>query len=215
MHLPILPVATNPWYLVSAVAFSAGNEPQAIPEVFNYALREAGGEHDENLLLARKFRDALFKSGLTSGYAKAINGLEALHEMTIHDNLFESMAAEIFKIAHTMVVLSFEKRYADTADTVQRLLDTIYPDMGFFSNTIGYGYTYGFIDILSPLETSYVLVVSLIASDTPRQINWHLDGARRNGATLEEVKAVRQIAIEAAVAAGVKWKDGVREIEDS
>lgn len=86
---------------------------------------------------------------------------------------------------------------------------------GFFSNTIGYGLTYGFTNVLSPLETSYVLVASLIASDTPRQINWHLDGARRNGATLEEVKAVRQIAIEAASAAGVKWKDGVPEVKES
>jgi len=58
-------------------------------------------------------------------------------------------------------------------------------------------------------------VASLIASDTPRQINWHLDGARRNGATLEEVIAVRQIAIEAASATGMKWKNGVPEVKES
>ena len=87
--------------------------------------------------------------------------------------------------------------------------------MGYFSKTIGYGFTYGFNDILSPLETSYVLIASLITADTPRQINWHLDGARRNGATLAEVKAVRQIVIEAAQAAGVHWKNSVPEVKET
>lgn len=63
-------LAHNPWYIVSAVAFSASNEPQAVPELFKYVLAEAGEEHEEKLLLARKFRDALFKAGLTSGYPK-------------------------------------------------------------------------------------------------------------------------------------------------
>ncbi len=86
---------------------------------------------------------------------------------------------------------------------------------GWFSNTIAYGLTYGYTDILSPLETSYVLVASLIASDTPLQINWHLDGARRNGATLDEVKAVRLIAVEAASAAGVRWKHAVPDVKET
>ncbi|KAG6900444.1 hypothetical protein C0993_010491 [Termitomyces sp. T159_Od127] len=56
----------------------------------------------------------------------------------------------------------FRSIYGETADSVQNLLDTIYPDMGWFSNTIGYGMTYGFTDVLSPLETSYTLVAALI-----------------------------------------------------
>ncbi|KAJ3785328.1 AhpD-like protein [Lentinula aff. detonsa] len=210
--------ATNPWYIVSAVAFSASNEPQAVPEVFNYVLTEVSGEHEQRLLLARKFRDALLKSGLTSGYSKAINSLAALHAVMPPELLDTKMLRD-----PSIPLQDYEQNgraffratYGNTADSVQTLLDTIYPEMGYFSNTIGYGYTYGFTDILSPLETSYVLVASLIASDTPLQINWHLDGARRNGATLEEVKAVRQIAIEAASAAGVKWKAGVPEVRES
>ncbi|KAJ3868671.1 AhpD-like protein [Lentinula novae-zelandiae] len=210
--------ASNPWYIVTAVAFSASNEPQAVPEVFNYALAEAGQEREERLLLARKFRDALFKAGLTSGYSKTINSLAALHEVMppeLRDTTMLRDKTTSIQDHEGNGRAFFRETYGDTADSVQTLLDTIYPDMGYFSNTIGYGYTYGFTDILSPLETSYVLVASLIASDTPRQINWHLDGARRNGATLEEVKAVRQIAIEAASAAGVKWKDVVPEVKDS
>lgn len=62
---------------------------------------------------------------------------------------------------------------------------------------------------------SYVLVASLIASDTPRQINYHLDGACRNKASLQQVKDVREIAIEAASVAGIKWKEGVPEVKES
>ncbi|KAG6836935.1 hypothetical protein H0H93_001097, partial [Arthromyces matolae] len=87
--------------------------------------------------------------------------------------------------------------------------------MGWFSNTIGYGLTYGFTDILSPLETSYTLVAALIASDSPRQIQWHLDGARRAGATFEEIQAVRKMSMEVATLSGIKWRDGVPEVKDN
>jgi hypothetical protein len=75
--------------------------------------------------------------------------------------------------------------------------------------------TYGFDSVLSPLETSYTLVAALIAGDTPRQITWHLDGARRTGATLDEARAARKISMEVATAAGVTWRDGVPEVKDN
>ena len=86
--------------------------------------------------------------------------------------------------------------------------------IGWFSNNIGYGLIYGFTDILSPTETSYAITASLIASDSTLQIQWHLKGARRLGATFEETQAVRTIAMEVASAAGVNWKHGVPEVED-
>lgn len=126
--------------------------------------------------------------------------------------------------------------YGDTSDGVQKLLDNIYPDMGrllmvlvlpefpaegnsliitgYFSITIGYGLVYGYTDVLSALETSYTLVAALIAGDTPQQIFWHLNGARRGGATLDEVKAVRQISIEVASRCGISWSDGVPEVPE-
>jgi len=58
----------NPWYIVAAVGFSASNRPEAVPFVFQYALKDLGeSSHDEKLVLVRRFRDAIFKSGLTSG----------------------------------------------------------------------------------------------------------------------------------------------------
>lgn len=120
--------------------------------------------------------------------------------------------------------------YGEKADSVQALLYAIYPDMGvcifllsftlktesyligWFSKTIGYGLTYGHPEILSPLETSYTLVAALIAGDTPQQISWHLDGAQRSGATLEEVQAVREISIEVAKLSGICWRHSVPQV---
>lgn len=125
----------------------------------------------------------------------------------------------------------FRKAHGKTADAMNNLLKTAYPDMGirfryirslFVSDSTSdrlvlprdWGLTYGFTDVLSPQETSYVLVAALVAGDTPLQINWHLDGARRNGATLEEVKSVREMAVEVALRAGIKWKDDVPEVKE-
>lgn len=63
----------NPWYIVAAVAYSASNKAEAVPEVFQYALQElkaSKGAESEQFLLAQKIREALFKSGLISGYPK-------------------------------------------------------------------------------------------------------------------------------------------------
>jgi len=212
----------NPWYIVAAVAYSASNAPEAVSSVFLHVLKDLEArnlQHDEKLLLARKMRDALFKSGLTSGYAKAINSLVALHEVTPEDLRDKKPLRKLDTDTVQDYVQGgeafFKSVYGETAVSVQGLLDSIYPDMGWFSNTIGYGLTYGFTDVTSQIETSYTLVAALIAGDTPRQIGWHLAGARRGGATLGQVKAVRQIVIEVATEAGVVWKNKIPDVEEA
>ncbi|KAF8638830.1 hypothetical protein AX17_001888 [Amanita inopinata Kibby_2008] len=207
---------SNPWFIVAAVAFSASNRPEEVPRVFAHAIKDVQTEQ-EKLTVARKFRDALFKAGLICGYSRTINGLRALddampeqlRDASVLRNVDISLE-EYGKLGRRM----FEYQYGDTAPRVQSLLNGIYPDMGWFTSTIAYGIVYGFTEILSPLETTYTLVASLISVDTAQQIIWHLANARRTGATLEEVQAVRQIAIEVASSAGVHWRHGVPEVQD-
>jgi endoribonuclease Dicer len=110
----------NPWDFIAAVAFSNSNAPEAIPLIWEYALEDLHKTHirlgqagdselvrQDRLVLARRLRDAIFKGGITGGYAKAclqvlisfiigrnvcvvlnslflrkaINGLMALHEV--------------------------------------------------------------------------------------------------------------------------------------
>jgi len=216
------PILGNAWYIVAAVAFSASNRPEGVPRVFEHVLKDLnriGGESlagkSDKKILAQKMREALLKSGLISGYPKAINALKALHEV-MPDELKDTEIqrdqnmplAEYEKVGQNL----WRSVYGENADSVQGLLDSIYPDMGWVSRTIGYGLIYGHVDILSSLETSYTLVAALIAGDTPQQIAWHLDGARRGGATLEEVRAVRELSMEVAKFSGVHWQHSVPEV---
>jgi hypothetical protein len=72
---------TNPWYIVAAVAFSTSNVPEAVPIVFTHALNDlvkhsidsgvdARTLYEQKLLLVRRVKDAVFKAGMLSGFAK-------------------------------------------------------------------------------------------------------------------------------------------------
>ncbi|KAG7443907.1 uncharacterized protein BT62DRAFT_1078097 [Guyanagaster necrorhizus] len=205
----------SPWSLVAATTFSASNLPEAVPEVFKYALKGVN-THDERQLLVRKLKDALFKSGLLSGYPKAINALSQLHPVTPTELRDTKPLRDLSLPIKTWTKIGqeyFDRTYGDTAATVQPFLKELYPDFEFFSTTFGYGYTYGYFGALSAAETSFTMVAALIANDTPRQVDWHLKGSLRNGATLDEVRAVRQIALDVARASGVQWKNEIPDIE--
>jgi alkylhydroperoxidase/carboxymuconolactone decarboxylase family protein YurZ len=75
-----------------------------------------------------------------------------------------------------------------------------------------YGYVCAFLEVTSAKETSFAMISALVANDTPRQAEWHLAGAIRNGATYEETRAVREIALRIAMKAGVLLKHSVPNI---
>ena len=68
---------------------------------------------------------------------------------------------------------------------------------------------------MSTIEQIHNMVATLIAVDAPRQIGWHLGNARRNGASLEEARAVRRVALEVAGKAGMKWRREVPDLEET
>ena len=49
--------------------------------------------------------------------------------------------------------------------------------------------------------------------DTAQQIVWHLANAQRAGATVAEIRAVREIAMEVGRKVGVQWGNGVPEVQ--
>ncbi|KAL1661170.1 AhpD-like protein [Schizophyllum commune] len=203
------------WALVAISAFSAANLPEAVPQVFAYAL-EGETSHETRLRFARSARDAIFKTGMLSGYPKAINALAKLHAATPEDlRKKESMRSSqsTTEQLHQTGEDLFTSTYGEKADDVRELLYDIYPDLGHFSITFAYGYVYGSMHALTSAETSFAFVAALIASDVPTQIDWHLQGARRHGATVGQINAVREIAIEASRAAGVSWKSPIPELQ--
>jgi len=211
----------NPWYLVAAVAYTASNRPEAVQDVFRHALRELdasaiSSERDHaRLMLVRKIRDGIFKAGLSCGYPKAINGLLELYRVTppeLQDKqpLRDTTISmdEQYRRGFDM----FKQMYGNTSDEVGTLLNNIYPDFWYFCNAVGYGLVYSYDGALSPAETSFAILAAQISTDTPRQIAWQLDNAVRNGATMEQVRAVRQMTIEVAESCAVKWRDGVPDL---
>ena len=75
---PETPNSPHLWAIVAAVGFGASNVPEAVPAVFTYALQDLiRSQHatgisgdvaqEEQLLLARKIREAVLQSGLLSG----------------------------------------------------------------------------------------------------------------------------------------------------
>ncbi|KAH8078739.1 hypothetical protein BXZ70DRAFT_1002789 [Cristinia sonorae] len=216
------------WYLVTAVAFSASNRPDAVPAVFRYTLDElkreqasAGMTDDEEeaqeaqLKLARRSRDCLLQAGLLCGYSRSINGLLALHEVmpvNLRDTKTLRNTEKSIQDYSNDGRQLFTAMYGDNADIVQNLLDSVYPDMGWFSNTIGYGVVYGGANVLTQPESSFVIATANIAMGTPRQITWHLKNAMNGGATFEEIQAVRNIAIEVAERSGVTWNEEIPQV---
>ena len=74
-------VLHNPWYLVAAVAYASSNRPEGVPAVFKDVLADlkktqteqqtpAEAAHNEQLLLARRFRESILKGGLLCGYSR-------------------------------------------------------------------------------------------------------------------------------------------------
>jgi hypothetical protein len=57
-----------------------------------------------------------------------------------------------------------------------------------------YGMYLSEFSILNPVETSQVLLASLIPLDVPTQVKWHMRGLIRNGGNDENLKYVVDIA---------------------
>ncbi|KZV95651.1 hypothetical protein EXIGLDRAFT_734874 [Exidia glandulosa HHB12029] len=206
------------WYIPASVAFTAAGVPEALPTLYAFAAEGCKSE-EEKVLLVRRIRDAVFKGGILTGYARAINALLALHE-SLPPSLQASSGERPIDTVKMDDVRKrgkefFEELYGPTAKDVQGLLDGIYPDLGFFSSTIAYGLVYGGTpELHTTMESSFVQIAALVAGDTPRQVGWHLANVRRIGATKEQASAVREIALEVGRACGVRWRSAVPEVPE-
>ncbi|KAG1808842.1 hypothetical protein EV424DRAFT_1473974 [Suillus variegatus] len=164
------------WYLAAAVAFSSSNRPEAVSCVFRHALEDLEklpdtSDEDRRLLV--------------------IYALISLYEAT-PEEFRDTEPMRDFTRSKEEVAASgqgyFDLQYGDTAAEIQLLLRSIYPDLEHVITTLGYGYVYSFLEVISSKETP---------------VERQLTCAVRNGATVEEVRGVREIALRIAMAAGV------------
>ena len=79
-------------------------------------------------------------------------------------------------------------------------------DLGLTARLM-YGYILSNPAVLTPVESSFVLIAGLVPQDVNPQLKGHLKGAVNNGASVEEVRAVRSIVLQICEAAGMKRLD--------
>lgn len=209
------PLLTTSWFFVAAATLSICNQPNEIPRIFEYAIANRPSDQQE-LTIARKMREALLKTSALGGLPKAINSLTLLKNVTPLE-LRESSPQRKFLespdlVSETQGASFFNQVYGKVAKRIMGQLSSAYPDLAPYAINHVYGPLLSYTDILSPKETSLVVVACLIPQDVNPQLKGHLKGALNNGATKDEVDAVRAMSILLCNWSGITWKNEVAKL---
>ncbi|KAH0537406.1 hypothetical protein FGG08_005805 [Glutinoglossum americanum] len=213
---PYLPKHT--WYFITGITLTMLNRAEEIPGVFRCAVEEVGEGEEGRKMVVRRMREGLVKSVAVGGLPKVINALLLLKsstppslldfppDPTIRNPL--SSLPDPRPATHTQSLdrgLEFWSRtYGKIARRVMDQLDNSgTPDLGAVARLM-YGYLISKEGILTPKESSFCLMAGLVPQDVNPQLKGHLKGALNNGATVEEVRAVRDVVIRICEAAGMK-----------
>lgn len=84
-----------------------------------------------------------------------------------------------------------------------------YDDLGVVAELM-YGHVFSNIEVLGARDTSLLLVAGLVPQNVNPQLKGHLKGAVNNGATVEEVMAVREVVLRICGVAG--WEGEEKEV---
>ncbi|KAL2126088.1 hypothetical protein VTI74DRAFT_1721 [Chaetomium olivicolor] len=214
----------NIWYLIAATTLSQLNRPDEISKVYQDALRhgpcrsDGAPSHDEKLCVSRRMREALIKAAAVGGVPRTINALLELKKATPEELLDEPEAsspsgrrADFYDTPASQVMQRgqtfFEAIYGKISRRVMGQMDRCgTEDLGLVARLV-YGHVLSNTSVLNAVETSYVMIAGLIPQDVNPQLKGHLRGALNGGATVEEVRAVRNVVVEICRAAGMKTLD--------
>ncbi|KAJ4389490.1 hypothetical protein N0V93_006959 [Gnomoniopsis smithogilvyi] len=219
-HLPV-----DIWYLVIATTLCVLNRPEEIQPVYNHVVGPGHGlpglqngvglSDQEQLRIVRRLREALLKTSAIGGIPKTINALQELKKaVPVHladepcsvspsnrrRDIFETPTSQVLDRGQAF----FNNCYGKVAERVMTSLDhSGTEDLGL-AVRLTYGYVLSTTAILSEAETSFVMIAGLIPQDVNAQLKGHLKGALNGGASVEQVRAVRQLAINVCEAAGMR-----------
>ncbi|RPB01374.1 hypothetical protein L873DRAFT_1827230 [Choiromyces venosus 120613-1] len=227
-HHPNLPKHT--FYFVASVAFSVINRPEEIPRVWKYVVEEAAipgseteeyvekellgnvaplGNRESALTIHRKLREAILKSAAIGGLPKAVNSLNLLKAVTTPHILSAPTTTHrrlsLQPAYHTQTLAQgsqfFETVYGKVTKRVMGGMRNSYDDLAVVAELI-YGHVLSNAEVIGARDTSFCLVAGLIPQDVNPQLKGHLRGALNNGATAEEVMAVREVVLRICREAG-------------
>ncbi|KAL8929591.1 MAG: hypothetical protein Q9172_000387 [Xanthocarpia lactea] len=176
-HLP-----PHSWYLIAGVTLSTLNKPDEVRHVFQYAIEKDGGSAQTQINIARRMREALVKAAAIGGLPKSINALFALKKVTPHALLDEPFG-------YSPTGRSVELYDIPSSKTMQR-------GQAFFDQI------YGKVSkrVMGQMDHSGTEDLGITARLI---LKGHLKGALNNGASVEEVRAVRNVIVRLCEASGM------------
>ncbi|KAL8914044.1 MAG: hypothetical protein Q9171_001295 [Xanthocarpia ochracea] len=176
-HLP-----PHSWYLIAGVTLSTLNKPDEVRHVFQYAIEKDGGSAQTQINIARRMREALVKAAAIGGLPKSINALFALKKVTPHALMDEPFG-------YSPTGRSAEFYDIPSSKTMQR-------GQAFFDQV------YGKVSkrVMGQMDHSGTEDLGITARLI---LKGHLKGALNNGASVEEVRAVRNVIVRLCEASGM------------
>ncbi|KAI1853561.1 hypothetical protein JX266_001545 [Neoarthrinium moseri] len=209
------------WYIVAASALAVLNRPDEIPKIYTYVVEtgshgaDLSSSPDQQLRVARRMREALIKTSAIGGVPKTINSLLSLKGATPPGMLDEpgypsptGRVKDVYEVPCSEVLQRgqtfFDKIYGKIARRIMGQLDRSgTEDLGLTARLV-YGHIISNTSVLTPAETSFVLIAGLIPQDVNPQLKGHLRGALNGGATVEQVRAVREVTLMICEASGMR-----------
>ncbi|KAK1770677.1 AhpD-like protein [Phialemonium atrogriseum] len=214
----------NTWYFIAATTLSILNRPDEIHKVYKHAIDNGPGHidiaasPDEQLGITRRMREALVKAAAIGGLPKTINSLLELKKATPEHLIDEPLgcsptmrSVDVYDVPSSQILhrgqTYFDKVYGKVSKRVMGQMDRSgTEDLGLTARLM-YGYILSNTQVLTPVETSFVLIAALIPQDVNPQLKGHLKGSLNAGATVEEVKAVRNVVMEICEVSGMVMLD--------
>ncbi|KAA8893776.1 hypothetical protein FN846DRAFT_977475 [Sphaerosporella brunnea] len=187
----------NPALWVAGIVFAAHSLPSEVAEVYTHAVNSTTcAEEKKNT--TRVFREALFKTGNLYGAPRMINSLlevrKTMDVVGVPDEAgYRDHDMPVEKLNEAGVKM-FNHTYGEGAADTRELLRGVHPDFDYFMMSLIYGPINAFLGVIDAAQTSIAMIAALIAIEAPLQVGWHEAGAIRNGASKEDVEAVKQIA---------------------
>ncbi|AET41028.1 Pxp2p Ecym_7180 [Eremothecium cymbalariae DBVPG len=183
------------------------------------------------LLITKRFREAILRTSALSGLPKAINSLRELAQET-PENLLpfqptissdETDSHKLFKNVHRDIDMStqevvdrgmalWNRIYGKVSNKVINNLNNSYPDLWYHTMAHIYGPLLSEAGTLDPQELSMIIIASLVPQDVNAQLWGHLKGASNLGCDREVIDVVRDLSITISRLCNVNWKMGITKL---
>ncbi|KAL4866028.1 hypothetical protein BDV12DRAFT_210754 [Aspergillus spectabilis] len=204
------------WYMCVVVTLSSLNYPDVIPQVYtqldSHLLSTLSPEDRFNAV--RKLREGLIKSTGIAGAARTGNAMRALAGC-IPDDLRETRSPrseEVDEVARERGKAFWSRIYARNRAFDPEASVRASPDYAFVVREVLYARIFSFDGIIDDLLTGYVIVSALYGMDCPNQLQHHMKGMLINGATRQDLEALRDLCLGLARILGVRSRHALPSI---